>query len=351
MRTLGAADLQAAVLGGLVLSAGGSGLASSERHRKLGEAALHSGTVALRPLAALADGDAILVATAVGAPGHGGGRTEPREAVDAARALIEASGCEPKGVMPGHVPGLYAWIIAASLGIPLVDAATNGRAHPTVKMGGMGLASQPHVMLWQAGCAQGLRVLVHGELMKTSNVMRAAAVQNGGLINAVRGPFTAGFVRRCGAPDSVSFAAGLGAAMLSQPEAARLAAAIDYLKGSLLVEAAVRENIVRYENGFDVGTVRIGDVILGVYNELMTAESRGRRLASFPDLLASLDPQSGAPLAVSALQPGTRVAIIAVSRRNIPLGAGVFDRAVYSEVEAAMGVDLASYAFDERMTT
>ena len=33
---------------------------------------------------------------------------------------------------------------------------------------------------WQAGSAAGLRAVVHGNLVKTSNVMRAAAVQNGG---------------------------------------------------------------------------------------------------------------------------------------------------------------------------
>jgi uncharacterized protein len=344
LRTLDRAQLEAAVLGGLVLSAGGSGLASSARHRKLGETALRIGTVDLQPIEAFADEDALLVSTAVGAPGQGGGRTEPEDAVEAARALIEASGCTPKAVIPGHVPGFYAWIIASALRIPVADAATNGRAHPTVKMGGMGLASQPHARLWQAGCAADLRVVVHGDLVKSSNVMRAAAVQNGGLINAVRGPFTAGFVRRHGAPGAITFALELGAAMGSREGSARIAAAIGFLRGRILAEGPVLESSVRYENGFDVGTMRIGEVTLGVYNEFMTAEARGQRVASFPDLLASFDPESGAPVAVSSLTPGTPVVIVHADRRRIPLGAGVFDPAVYPEVEAAMGIDLARFA-------
>jgi uncharacterized protein len=184
--------------------------------------------------------------------------------------------------------------------------------------------------------------------VRTSNVMRAAAVQNGGLINAVRGPFAAGFVRRNGAPGSISFALGLGEAMLSAREAARVGAAVRFLKGSILVEGEVAENTVRYEGGFDVGTIRIGEFVLGVYNEFMTAEAGGERLASFPDFLGSLDPDSGAPVAISALRPGTRIAIVTTQMRHIPLGAGVFDPAVYPEVEAAMGVGLASYAFKER---
>jgi len=350
LRKLDPAALEAAVLGGLVLSAGGSGLASSERPRKLGDAALEAGSVYLQPMERFADDDVLLVATAVGAPGHSAARTEPRDALDAARALMEASGCEPKGVIPGHVPGLYAWIIAAALEIPLADAATNGRAHPTVKMGGMGLASRPDAILWQAGCARGLRVVVQGDLMKTSNVMRAAAVQNGGLINAVRGPFAAGFVRRNGAPRSISFALELGEAMLAAQGSARVAAAARFLNGQVLAHGEVNENTVSYSGGFDVGTIRIGEVVLGVYNEFMTADAHGKRLASFPDFLGSLDPDSGAPIAISALKPGTRVAIVATSMRNIPLGAGVFDPAVYPEVEAAMGVELASHALRERTT-
>jgi DUF917 family protein len=339
-RTLKAADLEAAIVGGLVLSAGGSGMASSARHRKLGEEALERGRVGLVAMEEFEDTDELLVSTAVGAPGAAGARTRPQDAVDAAHALVGASGCIPRGVIPGHVPGLYAWTIAAALNIPLADAATNGRAHPTQKMGGMGLASKPEHVLWQAGSAAGLRAVVQGNLIKTSNVMRAVAVQNGGLINAVRGPFTAGFVRRHGAPGAIDFALRLGEAMLAAKATARLAAAADFLKGSVLVEGEVTGGSVVYREGFDVGTLRIGDVTLGVYNEFMTAERNGKRLATFPDFLGSVDPRTGEPLAISELKAGRRVAIIFSPSANIPLGAGVFDPAVYPEVEAAMGTQI-----------
>lgn len=339
-RTLKAADLEAAILGGLLLSAGGSGMASSARHRKLGEEALERGRVGLVALEDLEEDEELLVSTAVGAPGATGARTEPQDAVDAANALVTASGCIPRGVIPGHVPGMYAWTIAAALNIPLADAATNGRAHPTQKMGGMGLASKPDHLLWQAGSAAGLRAVVQGNLIKTSNVMRGVAVQNGGLINAVRGPFTAGFVRQHGAPGAIDFALKLGEAMLEDKGSARVAAAVDFLNGSVLVEGEVAESSVVYREGFDVGALRIGDVTLGVYNEFMTAERNGERLATFPDFLGSLDPRSGEPLAISELKPGRQVAIIFAPSANIPLGAGVFDPAVYPEVEAAMGVKI-----------
>ena len=59
------------------------------------------------------------------------------------------------------------------------------------------------------------------------------------------------------------------------------------------------------------------------------------------------DPLTGDPLAISELKPGRRVAIVCAPARNIPLGAGVFDAAVYPEVEAAMGIEIARYVFQK----
>jgi len=349
-RNFSAEDLEAAILGGLVLSAGGSGRGSAGRHRRLGEAALSYGAVAFATLDEFDDDDALLVSTAVGAPGQGKANTEPRDAVEAAHAVLAASGADAGGVIPGHVPGLYAWVIASALGVPVVDAATNGRAHPTVQMGAMGLASRPEVKIWQAGSAGGdapLSVLVHGDITRTSAVMRAAGIQNGGMINAVRGPFSVEFVRVHGAPGSIAFAHGLGDAMLAASGAARVNAASDFLKGETF-GGEVAANDVAYRDGFDVGRVSIrtprGLLVLGVCNEFMTAMLDGTRIATFPDMLASFDARTGEPVSVSEMGVGTAAAVVIAPSRAIPLGAGVFDPAVYPEVEKAMGEEIARYA-------
>lgn len=346
---LGAAELEAAILGGLVLSAGGSGRGSAARHRRLGESALAFGSVEFATLDEFAPGASILVCTAVGAPGAGKTNTEPRDAVEAARAVVTASGQKAGGVIPGHVPGLYAWVIAAALGVPVADAATNGRAHPTVKMGAMGLASRPEIKIWQAGAAAGetpMSVLVHGDVNRTSSVMRAAAIQNGGLMNAVRGPFSVEFVREHGAPGAIAFAHALGDAMLAKSGTAQIDAAAEYLNGSSY-SGEVVANDVAYRDGFDVGKLSIrtprGVLVLGVYNEFMTATLDGERIATFPDMLASFDARTGEPVAVSEMKAGSAGAVVIAPSRAIPLGAGVFDPAVYPEVEKAMGEEIARY--------
>ena len=46
--------------------------------------------------------------------------------------------------------------------------------------------------------------------------------------------------------------------------------------------------MLRTENAFDIGTIVVGELELGFVNEYLTAESGGERLATFPDVLATL---------------------------------------------------------------
>jgi hypothetical protein len=58
-----------------------------------------------------------------------------------------------------------------------VDAASNGRGHPTVKMGGMGLASRLDLSITRVASsgsrAEGnrLNVIAEGDIVRTSNVL------------------------------------------------------------------------------------------------------------------------------------------------------------------------------------
>ena len=60
-----------------------------------------------------------------------------------------------------------------------------------------------------------------------------------------------------------------------------------------------------------------------------------------------LPPASRPRLMEMGLLVGTRVAIVSAPRSRIPLGAGVFDPAVYPQAEAAMKMELARFALTE----
>jgi DUF917 family protein len=340
-------DLEAALIGGLFLSAGGSGRGTADRHRVQGRMALDLGGVDFVSLDELPPESTVITATAVGAPGFAKPLVAPRDCLDSARRLIALLDAPPAGVICGHVPGFNAWLVAAAFGLPYIDAASNGRGHPTVKMGGMGLASRPDVSIFQVGCGgyqsdgSRLNVVVEGNIVRTSTVMRHASVVNGGLIYAARGPLSAAFVKQNGAAGAITFQLELGRAMLGANGPDRVSAAVEFLKGEVV------ENSVAYAGGFDVGRMRVrgdrGEVMLGIYNEYMTADHDNRRVATFPDMIGTLDPQTGAPVAISELKPGSKVAVITAHRSKFPVGKGALDPAVFPEVEEAMGLDLRSY--------
>ena len=352
-RMLTTEDVEAGLVGGLFLSAGGSGRNAIAKNRGLGQMALDYGGVRLVGLDELEADATIITATAVGAPGFANWAIRPRDAINAARRLIDRLDKPPAGVICGHVPGFNAWLVAAALGLDYVDAASNGRGHPTVKMGGMGLASRLDIAITQVGCSGSkaekdeLAVVAEGDIVRTSNLMRQAAVVNGGLIYAARGPLSAGFIKENGAPGAISFQLSLGRAMLAARGADRIRATVDFLGGKLLVDGEVTENTVTYDAGFDLGQMRVrgngGEAVLGVYNEFMTADFAGKRVATFPDMIGTLDPQTAEVVSISESKPGNRVAVIVAHRSNFPVGKGALDPAVFPEVEKAMGVDMRSY--------
>ena len=108
---------------------------------------------------------------------------------------------------------------------------------------------------------------------------------------------------------------------------------------------AVRAKELRTENAFDIGGVAVGELELGFVNEYLTAESGGERLATFPDVLATISPADRADhldRRHRRRRRGRRAA--RARRRNVPLGDGVKEPSVYPEVEAMLGKPLAEYA-------
>lgn len=112
-----------------------------------------------------------------------------------------------------------------------------------------------------------------------------------------------------------------------------------------MVVGKVELNDVHYEGGFDVGRVVIkgdgGTVTLHIFNEYMAADRDGVRVRTFPDMMGSFDPTSGAPIAINEMPVGREVAIVSGPNTAYPVGAGARDPAVFPEVEEKLGVKLA----------
>src|SRR5260221_5334648 len=317
-RSLTAEDVESALIGGLFLSAGGSGKRSAARGRALGRVALDYNGFRLVSLDELELDGPVITATAIGAPGVANPAVVPRDSIDSARRLVAMLDQKPIGVICGHVPGFNAWLVAAALGLDYVDAASNGRGDPPVKMGGMGLASRPDISIIQVASSRGaaanspLQFVAEGDIVRTSNVMRQAAVVNGGLIYAARGPLTAGFIKENGAAGAITFQLELGRAVLRANGTDRVQAAIEFLGGTLLLQGEVSANTVTYGGGFDLGQMTVrgarGEAVLGIYNEYMTADIHSQRVATFPHMIGTLEPAIREPVVISAMPRRSPVA-------------------------------------------
>jgi hypothetical protein len=350
---------RAAVMGGLLLGAGGGGL---EAGLSAANSVFELGRPRLCSLEELDAQSGVVISTSVGAPSAtrpARGNENRIRAFELLRDATAASGIEIRATMASH-PGAWiaaTWVHAAlDPAISVADAAANGRGHPTVKMGGLGLAGRPEVTVTQAAAGGGdanghLEVVAHGSTQQTSNVLRSAAVQAGGLIAACRGPFPVGFCREAAASGAVTTSIEVGRAMLEAEGSgveAMAEAVIRSLGGRVLAEGAVRLHESRLAEGFDVGQLVIdtggGELVIAICNEFLCADLAGERVASFPDLIVLLSCDDAMPVPAARVERGSRVVVLVVEREHLPLGAGVRDPSVYPEVERMIGRELARYA-------
>lgn len=342
-----------AAYGGAFLGAGGGG--SMQKGIASGEMALNVGEPQLVKLADLKPDDLIVTVSAVGAPAAKEQYVKPADFAAVVRVLNERLGGRIAGMISSENGGhasLNGWFQSAVTGIPVVDAACNGRAHPTGVMGSMGLDSQPDywsIMAMAGGNpARGMKVqmVVEGALGVTDRLIRQAAVEAGGMVAVARNPVTAAYVEQNGAPGAISQALELGAIIQAkQSQGGRVVAEAlaGHLGGRILAEGEVTGYQIETIGGFDVGRMAVGEVALTFWNEFMTADRGAQRLATFPDLITALDAETGLPVTTAEVHTGRRVVMVAVDKGRMLLGAGVRRPEQMKPVEAILGTELARY--------
>ncbi|HEX5194951.1 MAG TPA: DUF917 family protein [Solirubrobacteraceae bacterium] len=354
MRELDLNAVHAAVAGGSVLACGGGGWV--DHGMLVGTTAVQYGSPRLVTLDELEPDAMLATVSAIGAPAAVGWEMRPGDYVRALELLMEAVDEPIVGTVTaqnGSSTTCNGWVASAVLGTVVVDAAGDGRAHPTGKMGSFGLAADDDYETVQAvaggnrGQERYLEVVTRGTVRRTANVLRIAADMSGGFISCARNPLPASFVRDHAAIGAISFALSLGESILAAeadgPEA-MIEATADHLGGRILERGTVATKTLRTENAFDIGTIVVGELELGFVNEYLTAESGGERLATFPDVLATLSPKTGRIISIANLQEGDEVCVLHVPKAKIPLGDGVREPSVYPEVEAMLGKPLAEQA-------
>ena len=79
------------------------------------------------------------------------------------------------------------------------------------------------------------------------------------------------------------------------------------------------------------------------WNEFMTADMDGKRLGTFPDLIMTVDAETGLPVTTAEISKGQNVIVVLVPARNLPLGAGMYCRELMAPVEEIVRRPILSY--------
>ncbi|MGI6129228.1 MAG: DUF917 domain-containing protein [bacterium] len=345
--------VEAAVIGGAVLGGGGGG--SMAWGRELAQLAVRMGTVRLVDIDDVEDKAMLITVSAVGAPAAREAMVKPVSYVRAVQLLSEKTNIKADGLITNECGGtatINGWLQSAILGIPVVDAPCNGRAHPTGAMGSMGLHAKKGYVSYQAAAggdsAKGsyVELVVQGNIEQAAALVRQAAVQAGGLVAVARNPIDAAYVKENGAPGAVRQAITVGQSMLeAQPQGglAMIEAAAKVLGGSIVETGVVEKVELETAGGFDYGRVIVGAFKLTFWNEYMTLEANGTRLGTFPDLIMTFDKSTGIPVSSADIREQQEVAIINVPRANLLLGAGMFSPELFVSAEEVTGKTIIEY--------
>lgn len=340
-----------ALMGGLPLGGGGGGLLSAGREA-LEETFRHTDALTMLDVSEL-DPDAVVVTVStVGAPSAKDVHLTAQHWMTALKNFEEMTGQKIAGFIScenGAISTANGWIISALTGIPIVDAPCNGRAHPTGTMGSMGLNTIADYMSVQSSCGGNpdryIETVARGRLDTTARMTRQCAVASGGMVGVIRNPVTAAYLAKNGAVGAISQAIAIGKLYSACARGSEFVAALEEkMDARVLVRGRIENYELKMEGGLDVGRLDVagsaGRVSLTFFNEYMLAEQDGRRLATFPDLICTLDAETGEAISTAEAANGREAYALVIPREKLILGAGMRQRSLFREVENLLHKDM-----------
>ena len=353
MRVLTSDDARHGVLGGGVFACGGGGW---RHHGELmGQLATSVGSPVLSTVDELPEDSWVATVTAIGAPAAKNWEIKPVDYVHALQRLMEVCEHPISAVMTaqnGYSTTHNGWIQSAVLGVKVLDAAGDVRAHPTGKLGSMGLTTRPGYVSTQVVSGGNRELHGHfvsvnqGSVQTCDDVLRDISVRTGGFIASARNPVELSWVKQHAALGSISLALELGAAM--EAAGGRGDAVVDVvcstISGKVLARGPLHNEVeLVTKGGWDHGTFRIGDCTVPYLNEYMAVDRDGERVATYPDTIAILRAEDGFPLAVSEAQEGMEVVLIVADSGSLPLSTSAVDPVAVGECEQIMGIPFLEY--------
>ena len=356
-------EAQDMLIGSLFLGCGGGG--SDQIGQDLIDRSIPIG-VEMCPLSEIGQDELLVTISPVGSPASKesccGEETYTRIIELLKKKLSDNPEILPQGEIAGVIPceiGAYSsfgpFLTAAKLGIPVVDAACDGRAHPLGTMGSLGLTGT----VVQIGCGGDPKKGMYTEIEviaavdKAADLIRTASAAAGGLMEVARNPVKKDHLETTSALGAYEYARKIGEAYNSGKTVEdRIQRACAVMRGTIYKQGKVEGLHLETKNALDYGyfIVRISDeeaYRLTFCNEYMAMDdSAGVRVCTFPDAMITVDAKTGNPVTTAFIEEGMDVILITSTHDNMLLGEGVKQRAPYERLEGALGIEMIRYIKD-----
>lgn len=343
--------IKALVWGAAILGGGGGG--SPEQGIIMGSMACKFGELNLLQIEELNPKDILVTISAVGAPASEG-PLRPTNLIRAVKILKDHMDKPINGFIANECGGLAivsSFIPAAIFGIPIIDVAVNGRAYPISVMGSMGLNSKPGYRSCQGICGGNRRegtdveAYLEGTVENVSYLVRQSAVTSKGLVAVARNPVDAEHVQKHAAIGAFSTAINIGNLLLKIIDSDKksykaIEAVANFMCGKVIKIGVIDKVQLQTKNGFDVGIVKIKDYELTFLNEYMTLEKKGKRIATFPDLITIFDYNTGFPVNSAEIKSGMKIVVLVVPQEYLLLDIGIKDKKNYKFLSHVTGKDI-----------
>lgn len=328
MTKITATDVEDIALGAAVMGTGGGG---DPHVGKLvaTQAIEEHGPVDLLDPAALDPDDLVIPTAQMGAPTVSHEKPPGGHELDRSFERVEAEvGREAVATMPiecGGINSTFPIAVAASQGIPLVDADGMGRAFPELQhetFNIYGVSGTPAAVSDAHGNVCVLETVDNRSL---EWLARGVTVRMGGVGYLADYPMTGAQVRETAIPGTMSLVRDLGDAVRNTDgevvEAiAEVTAGSIYGRARRLFAGKITDVVRRTRRGFVFGHVVIeglGDdegaaMQIEFQNENLAATVDDDYVATVPDLITVLDRETGEPVPTERLRYGARVQVIGI---------------------------------------
>jgi DUF917 family protein len=254
------------------------------------------------------------------------------ESARAVERVARELGEEVYATMPmecGGVNSTIPFAVAATLGIPVVDADGMGRAFPELQhetFNVYGVSGTPAVVADE----KGNNVLLETEDNLTlEDYARAVTIRMGGQAALSDYPMTGREVKETGIANTTTLAINIGEAIRHGDDALEgikvATAETDYGRAIELFRGKIVDVERRTEGGFAVGQVEFegidtdedSSMTIEFQNENLIARLDGEIVATVPDLITVLELETGKPITTENLRYGYRVIVLGIPTPEI----------------------------------